>query len=353
MNPPRQRSSARRVLIGSLAILAVLAAAHTGLWLFATQRLEDEFAIWQAQRRAIGWTATAGRPERAGWPLAAAIEVSDVALAGGETDLPEGLAWHAARANLSVALLRPRLLSIRVIGQQRLRLSELPEFGFTADRFELTIPLDPGVPARSADLAASGLRATLPAGPLEAATLAAHIDIRPAAAQAEDAVAMTASAEAINVPALPGGRAWPFGPRIASVSCEAALTGPLPGGVDLGTRAAAWRDDGGTLALRRLALGWGPLGLSGSATIALDEHLQPMGAATVRLVGYDATLDALASTGTLPPRAALAAKGVLAILARSPKGGGSPQVELPVTLQDRTLTAGRFPLLRLPELVWQ
>ena len=353
MKSPPSRSAAHRALLSGLVLLVVLAVADTGLWWFATGRLETELATWQAQRRAAGWAVTAGQPERTGWPLTAAIQVTDVALAGGDADLPGGFAWRATRLELSVALLRPRLLNVRVAGDQRLRFAEVPEFGFTAERFEVAIPLDPGVPARSADLAATGLHATPPAGPCDIGTLAVHVDTRPAAAQGENGVILTASAEAIGLPPLPGDRPWPFGPRIASVSLDAALTGPLPGAPDLATRAAAWRDGGGTLVLRRLALGWGPLGLSGSATMALDEHMQPMGAATVRLVGYDATLDALVAAGAMAPRAAVAAKGVLTILARTPEGGGSPRVELPVTLQDRTLTAGRFPLLRLPQWVWQ
>jgi hypothetical protein len=352
MTPPRRRPVSRRLLTGLLAVLAVLVAAHAGLWWFATSRLEAGLATWQAQRREAGWTVAAGPPVRTGWPLSAAISVPDLALSGGEADLPGGMSWRAARTELSVDLLRPRQLNVRVSGQQRLRLSHLPEFGLAADRFELTIPLEPGVPARSADLAASGVHAALPTGSVDIGTLALHGETRPAAVKGEDALDMTGSAEAIAVPPPSGGRSWAFGPRIASISYDLALTGPLPRGSDLASRAASWRDGGGTLELRRLALGWGPLGLFGTATMALDDHMQPMGAATVRLVGYDAALDALANAGVLAPSAAQAAKGVLAILARPPEGGGPPQVELPVTLQDRTLAAGRFPLLKLPEWVW-
>ncbi len=352
MLPPRPRSAAHRLLIGFLAALAVLAAAHTGLWLFATGRLEDALAAWQAQNRAAGWTTSAGSPVRTGWPLAAAIEVPDLSLAGGETDIPGGLAWRAAHTELAVAFWQPRQLRIRIAGQQHLRLSGLPEVGFTAEQFEVTVPLDPGAPILSADLAASGLHAAVTGGSVDIATLAMHTDDRPTAARGEAALAMTGSAEAIGLPSAGEDRPWLFGSRIASISFDAALTGPVPGVADLATRAAAWRDGGGTLALHRLALGWGPLGLSASATMTLDEHMQPAGTATARVVGYDATLDALAASGTLAPRAVLATKAILALLAKVPAGGGTPQVELPLTLNDRTVTAGRFPLLRLPELVW-
>jgi hypothetical protein len=345
----RHRSAMRRLLFGTLVCLVVLAAAHTGLWWLATARLQDNLTAWQAQRRAAGWTTSTGPPARAGWPLAAAIELPDPAIAGGEADLPHGLAWRAEHAELSVALLRPLSLRIRVAGQQHLRLATLPEFGFTADRFELTVPLAPGLPSRAIDLAAVGLRAALSTGPLDIATLALRADTRLAS---EAALAVTGSAEAIRLPPLRSGRPWPTGPRIASVSFEGGLTRAWPESGTLAARAATWRDAGGTLEVRRLVLGWGPLGLAASATLAFDPRLQPMGDATARLVGYDTTLDALASSGVLPSRAVQAVEGVLAILVRPPEDGSAPQIELPLTLHDRALAVGPFPLLRLREWVW-
>jgi hypothetical protein len=62
-------------------------------------------------------------------------------------------------------------------------------------------------------------------------------------------------------------------------------------------------------------------------------------------------LDALAEARLIAPRAATAAKAVLALLQR-PQPDGKPAVQLPLTLQDRTLALGRIPLARLPELIW-
>jgi hypothetical protein len=97
---------------------------------------------------------------------------------------------------------------------------------------------------------------------------------------------------------------------------------------------------------------WGPLNLDGSATVALDEHMQPMGAGTARIAGYAATLDALVATHVINARAALAAKAVLGLMARTPADGGAPVVEVPLTLQDGALSVGRIPLGRMPELSW-
>jgi hypothetical protein len=104
--------------------------------------------------------------------------------------------------------------------------------------------------------------------------------------------------------------------------------------------------------LRKLDIAWGDVRLSGSATLALDPALQPMGAATARIAGYNAALDALVASGVLAPRAAVAARAVLALMAR-PTESGPPVVEVPFSLQNRTLSLGRIPLVRFPELVWR
>ena len=104
--------------------------------------------------------------------------------------------------------------------------------------------------------------------------------------------------------------------------------------------------------VQNLVLNWGPLSLTGSATLALDDQLQPMGAGTSRVTGYAATLDALASGGALTRSAATAAKAVLSLMAGSPDNGATDDVDVPLTLQYRTLSMRQVPLLRLPEVDW-
>ena len=215
------------------------------------------------------------------------------------------------------------------------------------------IPLQAGVPPRAVDIDADHLRAGIPAadGPagLVLARLHLHFETKPAAAQGEPALGVNLAAADI---ALPGGPAWALGPTIASIGLDGMLTGPLPRAPDLTTRATGWRNGGGTLELRRVAVEWGPLDLSASATLALDDRMQPMGAGTARIVGEAETLDALAAANAIAPRAALAAKAVLGLMAHAPPDGGPPQVDVPLTLQNRALSVGRIPLLRLPELFW-
>jgi hypothetical protein len=144
----------------------------------------------------------------------------------------------------------------------------------------------------------------------------------------------------------------PLGPHVADLEAKAVLNGPLPAAGRPAEAAASWRDGGGSLEVQHLALSWGPLTLTASATLALDDQLQPMGAGNARIVGYAETLDALAAHAMISRSAATAAKAVLSLLANAPDEGSAPEVEVPLTLQYRTLSMRQVPLLRLPELDW-
>jgi hypothetical protein len=130
------------------------------------------------------------------------------------------------------------------------------------------------------------------------------------------------------------------------------VQGQIPAAAGLTATASAWRVAGGSVKIRHLALGWGPLGVSGSATLALDEDLQPMGTGTSHLVGYTAALDALAAQGAISRSAATAANAVLSLLSNAPGEGEPPEVDVPLTLQYRTLSMRQVPLIRFPELDW-
>lgn len=338
----------RRLL--PLAVV-VLVGGHFLVWLWAERSLEAGFADWQAGRRALGWTVTAGATSRRGWPLRAQLLVADLALGGAPPASPLRIGWSAERVLLDVALLHPRLLGVQASGQQQFRIGTWAPIPFRADRSAIDIPLDPGTAPR-VDLDIDHLRAGIPGADvpsaLTLARLQLHGETHPGAGQGEPALSLSLTAGDIDLPAAN----WAFGPRIASVLVEAVLNGPLPRAPSLAQRAAGWRDGGGTLEVQRLVIGWGPLGLSGSATVALDEHMQPMGAATGRFVGPAQTLDALTVARVIGAGAALSAKAVLGLMTRVPDGGGTPEVEVPLTLQDRALAVGRIPLARLPELVW-
>ncbi len=334
-----------------LLVIAVLLGADALLWRWAVRQLQADFAGWAAATRAEGYTVTTGPTHTSGWPLAAEMSASDLAISGPLGDLPVHVTWTAATAALRVALLHPRTLIVAALGDQHLRLPGGIDLPFTAGTERLTIPLLPGAPSNAATLEVAQLRA---AGPLTGLTIGqvrADTKSRPAALQGEPAYSLTANATGITLPQPPN-LTWPLGPSISLLALDAMLTGPMPRTPTLVARATGWRDGGGTLEVQHATLQWGPLDLTGSATLALDDHLQPMGAATAKIRGYVATLDALANAHVIPPQAAMAAKAVLGLMAHSPPGGGPPEVEVPLTLQNRALSVGRIPLAHLPEFSW-
>jgi hypothetical protein len=161
-------------------------------------------------------------------------------------------------------------------------------------------------------------------------------------------------AQVVLPPGLAGQRGLSLlGPSLEGLRLDLALTGPWPG--PAGTpalRAARWRDAGGTLELRTLALAWGAATATASATLALDATLQPAGAGTLRLAGAPAVLEAAQAAGLVGRRDAAAAGMLLAMMQRTPPEGGPPRLEVPVVLERRALSLAGLTLLRLPPWRW-
>jgi len=327
-------------------LLAALVAGHTAAWFAAASHLDTGFNAWAAQRRAAGWQVDAGTPVRGGWPLAATLTIPDLALSAGPQDAPGRVAWHGQRVVLTLAMTSPDRLGIDLVGAQTLRIAPGPELPFSADRLHVEVPF-----IRATSSPAAGT----PTGPtvsLEVRTLRAPdltIGLLTGQVVAAAAPRVTLAAEAIDLPtAIP----LALGPHISSVAVDATIEGGLPPPGILPTMAAAWRGNGGTLNVTHLALGWGPLGLSATARLGFDDHLQPAGTADLRVIGFARTADALAKQHVITKDAAMAATAVLTLMSHVPTDGGAPEVEVPLTLRNSTLSMGKTPLVRVPELAW-
>jgi hypothetical protein len=151
---------------------------------------------------------------------------------------------------------------------------------------------------------------------------------------------------------LPDGVNWPLGRSVESASVSGTLNGSLPPLNPTAAWASAWRDGGGSVDVRQADIVWGPLNLTSTATLALDDQLQPMGSASAKASGYLETLDRMAKAGLLTKSAATVAKAMLSLLAGTGSGDAPPEVEVPLTLQYRTLSMRQVPLVRFPELDW-
>ncbi len=350
----------------SLALLALafgLAGGHALLWSWTEQQVAKQTTIWLAAQRAAGWTIQTGATTGGGWPWSADLLLPDMTVSSATPPSSSSLTWHAERVRLRLLLLHPRTLNIVLEGLQTLRIGDLPEVQLAADNMAATLPLDPDSPAGAIDVTAQHLRASR-TSPSQVADDAGSVTISDltlrAANRPATPPALTMAVRATDV-GLPAGVDWALGPRIAHLTLEAALDGPLlnsfapddrsNSGVSLAARLAAWRDAGGALPIDNVIVDWGPMDLRGSATLALDQNLQPKDTATLRITGWSAAIDALVRAHVIPAGTATAAKAVLALLSHT-QPDGRAAAEIPLTDQERTLSFGRIPLVRLPELIW-
>ncbi len=354
--PPGRRT--RRLALWGLLALLALAAGHTALWYVMAGQIEQGFAIWVAQRRAQGWRVEHAPPMRGGWPFSASSTIPGLRLEGASATVPGGVALASDRVVLRVVLPRIDRLRVEMPATQRLRIGGI-DLPFAADRLEAVVMLAMDTPPSGAELRAERLRIGTPQGPVEIGALWLSTGSSTTATETESALDLRLSLEALDLPmppALAGGAAAPalarFGKRIDSLALALQLSGPVPPGRAPASRAEAWREGGGTLEVAELALRWGPVGAQGSATIALDDELQPMGAGVLRIAGGAEALAALADAGVIGRRAAATARAMLPFLSRPTGAEGGSELDLALTLEDRTLTVARIPVLRMAPWVW-
>ncbi len=370
----RMRRSLRRRLLVLLILTPLLAiGVEAVVWLVATRQLEAAFRGWVATRRAEGWQVAAGEERLGGWPFAAILTVAGFAISGGQNLVPGGLAWRTRDLALHLDLLAPDRLLVQPAGIEHFRLAGSSEVALAASRVEATLPTSAGpdaaeqidITAADAHLGAAGLASDLvraasltihasleqPSGGAGSGTARAGLGVPPAMAEMERS-SVSLRLDATKV-AIAGARLPALGPDLALVSLSAVMTGPLPSGPAWAVELGAWRDGGGTLTVRDLSLVWGPLAVGAAGRLALDQAMQPAGNGTARIVGYAETLDALVADGSIGRGAATAVKAVLMLLARpSATAGAPPEVDVPLHLEDRTLSVGTIPLLKIPEVSW-
>lgn len=307
-----------RLILGFAVLLLV---GHGAAWLWTTRQLDRGFAQWSDVMRAQGWTVAAGDSLRAGWPLAADLVVPGLSLDGG------GLSWTGDAVRLRITPLAPGTLQIRPEGVQRVRIAGLGDTEIVADTMLGLVSLDA---PDTADLSATGVRATTPWGELTVAALSGRT------------TPVAATMRANGIGAAAGSDA------AAEASFDAVLSEPVPPDRNSARRATLWRDSGGSLTIRHLALHRGELRVAGSGMGRLDASLQPQAEGSLRLTGYGSALTALTQAGFVSASGAMAANAVLGLMGR-PNGG---TVDVPLVLQDGVVRMGRIPLLRVPPLIW-
>ncbi|TCH95972.1 DUF2125 domain-containing protein [Roseococcus sp. SYP-B2431] len=302
-----------------LAVLLVLIALAGGgayfVWQEATTRLEAELANWVRARTAEGWRITLSPPVRSGFPLAAALKIDHL-----RVDSPMGLGWRAERATLAIYPQDPRQLRLTLDGAQTL------------------VHLNGSTPVQQRALAFR-LRLDGQGGTLEGEGL------RIGEATEINRISAEVFGAAVNI------RADLFAvqglPRFDIVHVTGRLTRPPQ------ATAAAWRNSGGALSLERGEFRTGEVVANLTATLTLDQALQPEGRGNLQLTGAQEAVTLLTSAGVIAPGQAPVLRTVLGLAARVPPEGGPPRIDAPLELRNRRLTAARLPITTLPAIDWR
>jgi len=347
------RRPTRLGLLFAIVLLA-LVGVYSAYWFVAAGRIKDGIGEWAQSLRPqaldLSWRAI----RVGGFPLAFRIELSEARLRdgsnspGGEIHVPL-LSGSARPWNLFVwRLAAPDGLSA-IAGPAD---GAVAKFGVRAVEGSVAVAGDGG--------------ATLWLGLSEPS---ADMQVRLAAREAglwlivpsyqpqthtERGVAVALDIRGLTLPAVPA----PLRNPVDEIALGATVMGAIPAGpprqtFTIRSAATAWRDSGGTLELDHFAVRWGGLAISGSGTAALDPDLQPIGAVSGAIEGYDELMTALVAAGQMRAGDARIARVALGMLANKRGPDGRPAIATSFTIQNGEMYLGPVKLGKAPRITWE
>lgn len=333
------------------ACLVVLVALDWVVCELLLRRLQASYAQWQQSVESQGWEVTTGPVAGGGFPLGAALRISEVTLRGGQALVPGGVDWHAQRVELGIGLLHPWSLEVAPQGQQVIRVATGKALVVNADHLLIEVPLGGGRPDHIGVAAESITAGLLGSGHPQDVRIDG-LDLQLNATSHSSARIELGLEVAAHGFELPDTGRWPLGGTISHVDAAATLASPALSGRAPAEQARAWRDWGGTLDVTRLSVKWGPLDLNGTARLGLDGDLQPEGKGHAAVAGWQAALDALAESGTLDQGMAQTAKAVLGVMPTSKGPGGEERLNVTIAMKHNVLALDGIPVVHVRPLNW-
>lgn len=342
----------RKLLI--LAALVIVAAGYVFYWYSVAELVRRGILDWSAARRDEGFTIGWDRYEVTGFPLALRVTIEKPVF--GQRGVEPG---YMARSPRLVAEARPWALGRwQVDAAQGATLAIEPgpaRPAITVAAASLAATVEPrqdgaaaGNPGTGVAVTADGIAVTGQAD-LAIAHVSAQsvIPAHEVASHLQTWLSASFDLKGMTLPqAVP-----PLGDTVDHLAATIAVKGSIPGGPHR-QALAAWRDDGGTLEIGALDLGWGDLVLGAKGTLALDAALQPVGAMTALVRGYNEIVDALVAGGNLRAGDGAMAKLALGLLAKEGPDG-QYEISAPLTLQNGSVYIGPAKIARMPVFTWE
>ncbi len=328
-------------------------AGLTGLWFAGAAQVRDQIAA--LGRGAVGESGifTVQKLDITGFPFAFETRLGGVVLAGRDKRGP--WEWRADNMILGLSPWRGRDITFDLAGKHKLR--------FRAGRVPMEVELTAARAPGEARLGGGGAPHLIRIAPqnidareittgarltADKTSFELFVAPEPPGDAKEPAAGLLIDLRGINLPESLGKF---LGPKLDHFSAEVQVLGnpPLP----INRRSLArWRDGGGSIELKSLAVQWGPAKVEGSGTLTLDTLLQPEASFAARMTGFEETADALVAAGLIRAQEAQGVKLLLSLMARRSDPGRGAEIRVPITIQERVIYVGPARLTRLPLIRW-
>ncbi len=334
----------RRIVVGLLAFVILLAAASCGWWFYMAGRIRAGIDPWAEARRAEGYDLRWDGVAVGGFPWGFRVRFDNFFIVS-----PKPLPYQAS-ADAMVFEAGPWNLQtwrFSAPGGAKLDLL-LASAGFDADSLsgDVTLPLDPegALDIDALNLSGRGIADGWKIGELR---LGLFQPAKPPASDSDPFLDLSVTVSHVVLPqGLP-----PLSPNIQEISATLAIDGAFfPG--PLADALSAWRDRGGVIDLQNVHLRWDALDVSANGTGALDARLQPIAALSATVEGQDAIVDAAVGASAMSAQNGDLAKMVLGLLAK-PGSDGQKQITAPLTVQNNRLYLGPAAVARVPVINWE
>ena len=330
-----------RTALIAVAIMIVVSGMYGAWWSIVAAETETAIENWIDQRRSEGWKIDFDQLSTDGFPFAVHIRVTKPHVTAGSWQ------WRGDDLNITGTPWSLGAVKFDLSGSHRGQMvvdENLETFTLQADALDGTATLKNGY-LQGLQSKGEGLHLRLEGRDQDFSL--AELE---AEGEQQDPVTLNWGLR-IRSLQLPKSLHVPLGPRLQHLDAKGQLAGRLSGDTLKGI-LSNWRDGGGRLNVTMLDMNYMPLRVAGDGTFALDSALQPVGVFFSRARGVMKTVDTLVDSGLIKSMESLATKLVLAALSKTPEGGGERYLELPLTLENRTLSAGPFKLLRFRPIRW-
>lgn len=337
----------RTKIVAAVAVAIAFCGGYAGYWFYVAGKLDQGIDDWASFQRQSGLILDFERTPISGFPFAFSATFRKPHIAGAFGG--QAFDWQGPDVEARVSPFDLRSMTVTGPGHHIVDFGAGPA---TIDAAALEVRL--GVAGNgtlsTASVTASGAALALPDGKMMAADTATALLQAPPNPPKADADPLLQFAFDAKDVKLPEGTVLLTADPLSQIQIAGTVKGPMPI-APIRQALAAWRDAGGTVEVASFALAQATLSLTGSATVALDETLQPIVAANLKARGLAETIDLLAEQHRIYPEDAqkmkLFVKG-----AERDVPGGYKEVATGLTVQGGYLAWGPFKLAQVPPIAW-